>query len=66
MLYPATEDIIYRTVSCLEDAEGLALSLVGASIPFHVQPRPAAGQWVFSTDAAHRRELDDILDGRDA
>ena len=66
MLYPAQEEIVYRSVSTLEDAEGLALSLVGASIPFHVQPRTAAGQWVFSTDGAHRRALDDILEGRDA
>lgn len=65
MLYPAQEEIIYRTVSCLEDAEGLALSLVGAAIPFHVQPRPDAS-WLFSTKAEHRRVLDDILDGRDA
>ena len=64
MLYPAQEEIIYRTVSCLEDAEGLALSLVGAAIPFHVQPQD--DRWLFSTKAEHRRVLDDILDGRDA
>jgi len=65
MLYPAQEEIVYREVSCLEDAEGLALSLVGASIPFHVQPRPE-DRWQFSTKHEHRRVLDDLLDGRDA